>query len=157
MALALLVTQGETAVQRALTPPEAWVRKVCSKTGANPEEAIEERDEAAKAWVAFIEELAGVPDNDEVATDLGITGRVQSQGKLPQLNTSLIEMGVLIYRAFGRSVLERALTVPRSAVQAICAKTGADIQEVLAARATATQELVEFIESLADRNFEDPD
>lgn len=159
LALAILVTQGEAAVQRALTPPENWVRSICKKTGADPELALEERNEAAKAWVAFIEALADIPDDqvgDQVAEDLGIIGR-QKATKLPQLNTSLIELGVLVYRAFGRDALQRALTVPRSAVKAICDKTGADFQEVLAAREAATEELVEFVESLADRNFEDPE
>ena len=48
---------GVEAARRALTPPEAWVRTVCAKTGADPEKAIAERNEAVNENVEFLESL----------------------------------------------------------------------------------------------------
>jgi hypothetical protein len=157
IAMALVISQGAGAVEKAFTPPEAWVRSICAKTGANPTLAIAERNENAKSWAAFIEDLAGVHQDPAVAHDLGVTGAAANPGPLPGLETNLISLAVTLYRAFGRGVVQRMLTVPQSAVVAIAGKTGADIQEVIAARNAATDDLLDFIESLVDKHFVDPD
>lgn len=149
------MTQGEATLKRAFTPPESWVRSVCQKTGADPAAAIEERNEAAEGWAAFVADLAGVHEEHAVLTDLGIDK--PQKGNLPSLNINLISIGLTVYRVFGRSTAKRMLTVPRSTVAAICAKTGADIQEVLAARDAAVDDTLDFIESLVDSDFVDPD
>ena len=51
---------GVEAARRALTPPEAWVRTVCAKTGADPEKAIAERDEAHTRLSVLAMENAGL-------------------------------------------------------------------------------------------------
>lgn len=48
---------GSVAVRRALTPPRSWVEKVCKRTGANVDEALEERNEAINEVVEFFESL----------------------------------------------------------------------------------------------------
>ena len=48
---------GVEAARRAMTPPEKWVREVCAKTGADPEAAIQERNEAVEESVEFLESL----------------------------------------------------------------------------------------------------
>ncbi len=154
LALSIFLTQGEAALARALTPPEAWVKTVCKRTGADPAAALEERDEAAQAWVAFIAQLANVDGGVAAALDVENLGPAS---KLPNMNTNLVSLALTIYRAFGASMVTRMLTVPQSVVQKICDKSGADFQEVLASRNHATAELVEFIESLVDSDFVDPD
>lgn len=49
--------KGEDAVRRFLTPPEAWVRKVCKQTGADPDAALRERNEAVEETIEFLRSL----------------------------------------------------------------------------------------------------
>lgn len=158
LALSLAISQGIGAVERAFTPPEQWVRGVCKSTGANPELALEERNESAKAWAEFIGEMADIEMLPAMAEDLGLDAKPQAQTTpLPGLNVSLIDLSITIYRVFGKSALQRMLTIPEKVIKTICAKTGADFEEVKAARNAATEELVEFIESLVDKHFKDQD
>jgi transposase len=62
-----------------------------------------------------------------------------------------------IYKTFGRGAAERALTPPRKFVERICARTGADVEEALRQRKQAVTEILEFLESLTDADFEDLD
>jgi hypothetical protein len=73
------------------------------------------------------------------------------------MNTNLIEIALGIYKTFGREAAKRALTPPKAWVESACKKTGADINEALEERNEAVEELLEFIESIADKNFVDPD
>lgn len=157
IALAMAMTQGEAAVQRAFTPPEAWVRGICSKTGADPAKAIEERNESAEAWAAFFMDLANVDQDEKFLEALDIPMPQRGAKKLPDLNINLVGIAVQAYQLFGRKATMRMLTIPQSVIAAACAKTGADVQEVMASRNAATEELLEFIESLADKHFVDPD
>lgn len=157
LALSVAISQGIGAVERAFTPPEDWVRGVCKKTGANPELALEERNESAKAWAAFIADLSGAAMLPLVSEDLGLPAAIKVDTQLPDMNTNIIGFAVTIYKVFGKSVVQRMLTVPQSVIKQICKQSGADFEEVKAARDAATEELVEFIESLVDRHFVDPD
>jgi hypothetical protein len=151
-ALSLLMNSGEAAVTRAFTPSEKWVRSVCARTGANPEEAIQERNEQAVLWVEFVKELADL-DDDGHTLAFG-TSKPATISQLQGLSLNVMDLAVMLYRAFGRGFLVRALTVPRNVLEKIVQKTGADILEVIEARDMAAQALVEFIESLVDKDFE---
>ena len=150
------MTQGEDALKRAFTPPEKWVRDVCGKTGADPEACLEERNEAAAAWTAFVGELANTPDALDVDVD-PTPGQAASGAKVASQHGNIIQIAVVVYQAFGKKTLQRMLTVPQGVVEQVCKKSGADVQEVLAARNAATEELVEFVESLVQQGFTDPD
>lgn len=156
MALALLISSGNDTLKRALTPPESWVDAMCEKTGADPATAIKERDEAADAWVAFIEDLSGVQAMPEVSADLGHDQAVIAPAPTatPPLNLNIIGLAVIFYRAFGKQFVIRALTPPASAIHAICEKSGADEAEATSARDRAVAELVEFVESLVEHDFQ---
>jgi hypothetical protein len=56
--LSVYQTYGRDALLRMLTVPEREVRRVCRRTGADPEEAIAARNRWAEDTVVFIEELA---------------------------------------------------------------------------------------------------
>ncbi len=64
---------------------------------------------------------------------------------------------IQLYRFGGREAVKRAVTPPKRWVERACAKTGADVQKSLEERDEAVQQLVEFVESLSDPDFEDPD
>ena len=81
----------------------------------------------------------------------------EGQGKTLAGELSLLQLAVWLYQAFGRGFAVRALTPPASVVNAICAKTGADPAEAIAARNRAAAEMVDFIESLVDPHFIDTD
>lgn len=70
---------------------------------------------------------------------------------------SYIEIALSIYKTFGRTAARRFLTPPEKVVRAVCAKTGADIAEALEERNEFVEEALEFLESLVDEDFEDPD
>jgi len=73
------------------------------------------------------------------------------------MNTNLLEIALMIYKLAGRDAAKRALTPPKGWVESACKKTGADLNEALEERNEAVEELLEFIESVADKNFQDPD
>lgn len=62
-----------------------------------------------------------------------------------------------IYKMFGRDAAKRMLTPPRKFVEAACTKTGADVEKALNERAEMVEEALEFLESLTDTDFEDPE
>lgn len=64
---------------------------------------------------------------------------------------------LFLYKTAGKDVVVRFLTPPASMVKAITASTGADYDEAIAERGEAVEEMVEFLESLVDKDFEDPD
>lgn len=66
-------------------------------------------------------------------------------------------LALSVYRAFGKDAAKRFLTPPRKQVEAICAKTGADVAKALEERDEFVAEALEFLESLVDADFEDPD
>lgn len=70
---------------------------------------------------------------------------------------NMITMVLAVYKTFGREPAKRMLTPPRKAIEAVCAKTGADVTKALEERDEWVQAGMEFIESLADADFEDPD
>jgi len=62
-----------------------------------------------------------------------------------------------VYKMFGREHLKRFLTPPRSAIERICARTGADVEKAVEERNEMVEEVIEFVESLVDKDFVDPD
>ncbi len=66
-------------------------------------------------------------------------------------------VALMIYRAAGKDAARRFLTPPRSFVKSVCDKTGADFDQAIQERDESVEENLEFLESLVDANFEDPD
>ena len=64
---------------------------------------------------------------------------------------------LMVYKLAGREAAKRMLTPPRKFVEAACAKTGADFTKALEERNEAVEETLEFLESMADSDFDDPD
>ena len=64
---------------------------------------------------------------------------------------------LFLYKTAGKDTVVRFLTPPESMVKAITASTGADLAEAIEERNEAVEEMVEFLESLVDKDFEDPD
>jgi len=56
---------------------------------------------------------------------------------------------VNIYKLFGRGALVRMFTIPSSALQDICKKTGANLDEAKAARDKWAEATVNFVEEVA--------
>jgi hypothetical protein len=73
------------------------------------------------------------------------------------MNNNLVEIALGIYKTFGRSAAKRALTPPRAWVEKACAGTGANVAEALEERDEWVEELLEFLESIVDSDFVDPD
>ena len=67
------------------------------------------------------------------------------------------ELAWAIYRTFGKEAARRFLTPPRSSVERLCKRTGADVTKALEERDEAVTETLEFLESMIDKDFEDPD
>lgn len=68
-----------------------------------------------------------------------------------------LQIALSIYKTFGRGAAERFLTPSESLVRKICDKTGADPEEALEERNEFVQEALEFLESVVDEDFVDPD
>ena len=157
LAIAMYQQKGEEALRRAVTPNEKWVASICARTGADVGLAIAERDEAA---VQFVQVIKVVAKADSLVFNNGLASfPVTKASKLPsgfQL-PNLADFAVLLYRTFGKAFVTRALTVPFDTVKAVCAKTGADPIKTRNAAEKWTEEFVEFIESLLDDDFVDPD
>ncbi len=68
------------------------------------------------------------------------------------MNNFIVQMvvGLLVqlYKAGGHSAVVRALTVPRAQVAAITAKTGADLDEAIAARDAFAEAAAVFAEQM---------
>lgn len=64
---------------------------------------------------------------------------------------------LFLYKTAGRDAVVRFLTPPASMVKAITDATGANFDEAIAERGEAVEESIEFLESLVDKDFEDPD
>lgn len=62
-----------------------------------------------------------------------------------------------LYKLGGASAVRRALTPPKSFVERVCARTGADVAKAIEERNEAVDEQIEFLDSLLDKDFEDPD
>lgn len=62
-----------------------------------------------------------------------------------------------LWKFGGASAVKRALTPPASFVRRVCERTGADPEQALEERGEMTQQMIEFLESLTDKDFEDPD
>ena len=156
MALSILINKGEDALKRAVTLPEKTVRSLCARTGADPIKALEERDEASAHFAKLIVKLA---DTDAISFDHGSTSHsVYKPGRIANLPlVDLSGMAVMLLRTFGKSFVTRAFTIPQDTVRAICAKTGADPEEIINLSRRWTEEFVEFIDSLTDDDFVDPD
>ena len=67
------------------------------------------------------------------------------------------QLALSVYKTFGRDAAKRFLTPPKSFVEKTCAKTGADPAAAMEERNEAVEEALEFLESLVDADFEDPD
>lgn len=73
------------------------------------------------------------------------------------MNTGLFSLALGLYKTFGRDACKRFLTPPRSAVEHVCAKTGADVDQAIQERNEAVEQMLQFIESCVDKDFVDPD
>lgn len=62
-----------------------------------------------------------------------------------------------LYKMGGSLAVKRALTPPKSFVEKVCKRTGADPAKALEERNEAVDEFIEFFDSLVDEDFEDPD
>lgn len=157
MALSILINKGEEALKRAVTMPEHAVRALCARTGADPIKALEERDEASAQFAKLVVKLA---DADSISFDHGTAvhslykpGKVGAGLAVPDITA----IAVMLLRTFGKSFVTRAFTIPLDTVRAICAKTGADPEEINFLSRRWTEEFVEFIDSMTDDDFVDPD
>lgn len=56
---------GASAVRRMLTPPEKWVRKTAVANGADPDEAVRQRNQAVEETVEFLESMVD-PDFEDL-------------------------------------------------------------------------------------------
>lgn len=70
---------------------------------------------------------------------------------------NLWEVALLAYKSEGREAAKRILTPPEKFVRQMCEKSGADPEKALEERDEAVEENLEFLESIIDHNFEDPD
>lgn len=61
------------------------------------------------------------------------------------------------YRTFGRVATRRMLTPPRSVIEKVCKRTGADVKEAINEREEMVEELMEFIDACTDKDFVDPE
>lgn len=160
--LAVAASGGQTAVKRAMTPRREWVAALTKKTGANLNLAIEERDESADAWAEFVVALTPAAGLLFVATRADqhdVDGAKIEHGEDDAtVRTGLIlESAVMLYRLFGRGVVKGWLTPPRAMIEAVVKVTGADFDAAVRERDEAVEELLEFIESLVNPKFADPD
>lgn len=64
---------------------------------------------------------------------------------------------LFLYKTAGKDAVVRFLTPPASMVKSLTTSTGADFDTAMEERDEAVQETVEFLESLVDKEFEDPD
>lgn len=64
---------------------------------------------------------------------------------------------IMAYKFGGENAVRRMLTVPRKTVERVCAKTGANVAQAINERNEAVEEMVEFIASMIEVDFEDPD
>jgi hypothetical protein len=67
------------------------------------------------------------------------------------------ETFIYLLKIGGEPALRRALTMPRSKVAAVCAKTGANLDQAIEERDEAVEQTVQFVLSMVDHDFEDPD
>lgn len=68
-----------------------------------------------------------------------------------------LAIALSIYKTFGRESAKRFLTPPRKWIEQVCTKSGANVEKAIEERNEAVEETLEFIESLIDQDFEDPD
>lgn len=73
------------------------------------------------------------------------------------MNGTMIEQALALYKVFGREYVKRWLTPPRRVVEQACKKSGANLEKALEERNEYAEELLEFLESMVDVNFQDPD
>ena len=64
---------------------------------------------------------------------------------------------LVLYKFGGSNAVRRALTPPKSFVEKVCKRTGADVAKAMEERNEALDEILEFLDSLVDADFEDPD
>ena len=150
LAMSILAVSGQGAVELAFHVPDSLVEQACAKTGADLQIALADRDKMANDWAAFIVDLAGVHATPQVAHDMGLSGTTiaaDQSAHLSSVEVSIINVALMLYHAFGRSFVTRLLTPPASAIAAICAKTGANTTEAMAACNQAVSDFLDFIEA----------
>ncbi len=70
---------------------------------------------------------------------------------------NLFALALATYKMFGREACKRALTPQKQFVEAACKKSGASFEKAMEERNEAVEETLEFIESMLDAEFDDPD
>jgi hypothetical protein len=64
---------------------------------------------------------------------------------------------LFVYKSAGKESVVRFLTPPTSMVKSITTSTGANFEQAVEERGEAVEEMLEFLEALVDKDFEDPD
>jgi hypothetical protein len=70
---------------------------------------------------------------------------------------NLWQVALFVYKTQGADAAKRMITPPESFVKAVTNSTGADFAKALKERDEAVEENLEFLESLVDKDFEDPE
>lgn len=64
---------------------------------------------------------------------------------------------MIIYQTQGRAAVKRFLTPPKAWVEGLCKANGTDAKKALKERDEAAEEMLQFLESMVDKEWVDPD